>query len=389
MPDTRKVFLQVESSRSTSRGLLRGIMRYVQLYGSWELRRVPPYYFPRQQVRQLVKELMQWGVQGVIAEAPSELHELLDLGVPCVSAVATDSPTAYLPMLVDDEQSLARMVFEHFRQRGFVHYAFCGLAGYLWSERRKAAFESEVKSAGFDCHVKELSARSIMRMSVEQRDQLSKWLVSLPKPLALYACNDECAEYALTVCGIAGLRSPYQVAILGVDDDEMICELSSPTLSSVALKDEYGGFEAAALLDRMMVGQEKMASQRIIVGPSHISVRQSTDIVAVSCTEVVKAIEFIHKNAHKPIQVVDVVEACACSRRQLERLFRHHLGMSIHDHIRHSRLKQVVRLLLETDESIQRIAYQLGFPGIEQLDRFFRQGYGISPSAFRKQNIKR
>ena len=387
MSKNKKVLIYVETSRSTNRGSLKGIARYAKLCNSWEIIRQPPFYMHHQQRKDFLNSLISWGVEGVIAQDSSDVIELINLGIPCISIIVQDK-FPHIPMLVDDPQPLARMAFGHLRERGFVYYAFCGLKNFIWSQIRKEGFLAEVSRNGFSCEIFDLPQEAISEVDETERNRLGKWLQDLPKPVGLFVCNDECCEYVLKTCQYFGFSVPCQIALLGVDDDEMICNFANPTLSSIALKNEYGGFEAAALLDCLMRKEIEMAGQKIIVGPSYVVSRQSTDVLAISNPVVISAIEYIRKCCRRPVQVQDVVEASACSRRHLERLFRKYLGMSILDTIRQHRVEQIVRMLLETDETIQRIAYLLGFPGVEQLDRFFRQAKGVSPLNFRKQHIK-
>ncbi len=183
---------------------------------------------------------------------------------------------------------------------------------------------------------------------------------------------------------MAGLHVPEQVAIVGVDNDELVCELSDPPLSSVALNVERGGYEAAEMLDKLMAGKESIKKD-IIVEPMHVVTRQSTDILAVEDPEVADAMRFIRRHSKRIIQVSDVVDSVGLSRRVLQQRFRRIFGRSIYDEIKRCRLEQIVLVLAETDLSISQIASAFGYAGIEKLSRYFQREKGMTPLAYRKQ----
>lgn len=197
-------------------------------------------------------------------------------------------------------------------------------------------------------------------------------------------CDDEQGRHAIEACKIAGLHVPEQVAIIGVDNDELVCALSYPPLSSVAPNTERAGYEAAELLDKMMAGK-KMKNKNIIVHPTHIMTRQSTDILTIEDHEVAEAVRFIRQHAKEPIQVTDVVNAIALSRRVLERRFRKVLNRSVLAEIRRVRIETVAQMLVETDLSISQIALTLGYPDVKNIARYFRREKEMSLLAYRKK----
>ena len=210
------------------------------------------------------------------------------------------------------------------------------------------------------------------------------WLKSLPKPIGLMTCVDDRSQHVFEACQLAGLRVPNDVAILGVDNDEVICNMVYPPLSSIALNLEKAGYEAAHLLDKMM-NNHKIDNRTLLVGSSRVVTRQSTDIIAVEDEIVIDAIRYIQQNVKKAIQVHELADAVAVSRRSLERRFRVALGCSILEEIRRVRVDHISRLLVETDRSILRIARTFGFTGVDHISRYFRKEKGIGPRAYRKR----
>jgi LacI family transcriptional regulator len=220
-----------------------------------------------------------------------------------------------------------------------------------------------------------------------EREQriLLEWLKSLPKPVGMMACNDICGREVLQACAAAGLRVPDDVAVVGVevDNDELMCELSSPPLSSIALDVEKAGHEAARLLDSLMSGNR--AGDHIVqVEPVYVVTRQSSEVMAIDDPSVATALRFIKDQARQPIDVSHVVEHAGVSPRTLERRFARVLGRSISSAITQCRLERAKRLLLETDLPSYRVAVGAGFGTIKTFYRVFRRAAGVSPARFRQ-----
>ncbi len=276
------------------------------------------------------------------------------------------------------------MAAEHLLERDFRHYAYVGAAGRVWSGRRQEGFCERVREAGFEPRVYRLPRSR--RAAAWEREQpvLSGWLAALPRPVGVMASNDDRGREVLEACREAGLRVPEEVAVVGVDDDELLCELADPPLSSVALNAEAGGYRAAALLDGMMRGQSR-EPRRLLVEPVHVVGRRSTDIVALGDAEVAAALHFIQDHATESIGVSDIVEAVVISRRALELRFRRAIGRTLHAEIRRVRLERAGRLLVETDLPITRVAKASGFGRASYLAQAFRQAFGATPARYRRR----
>jgi LacI family transcriptional regulator len=288
--------------------------------------------------------------------------------------------------LVTDNVALGKMAAEYFLDHGFRNFAYCGFGGMYWSRDRGESFAKRITKAGYETYFYQYGQLRLQGKSSREDNQvlLAEWLKSLPKPLAVMACNDDRGQDITEACKIAGLQVPYDVAVLGVDNDDLVCDLTNPPLSSIAVNNERAGYEAAELLDQMMSGK-KTGKQVVVARPTHIVTRQSTDIFAAEDPEVGKALRFINEHAKELIRVDEVVNAAALSRRVLERRFRQIVGRSILEEIRRVRIDQVIRLLVGTNISISQIAEALGYPGIEHIARYFRQEKKMSLLAYRKQ----
>jgi LacI family transcriptional regulator len=202
-------------------------------------------------------------------------------------------------------------------------------------------------------------------------------------PLGLMACNDDRGRQVLEACREARLRVPEQIAVVGVDNDELLCELSDPPLSSVVLNAERGGYAAAALLDRMMRGRVRRP-RRLVVEPLHVVTRRSSDIIALEDAEVASALALIRQQATAPMQIDEVVEHVQISRRSLEMRFRQHVGRTIHDEIERMRLERAKRLLLESDLPIPRVASSAGFNSASYFVQVFCRQVGQTPARYRR-----
>jgi LacI family transcriptional regulator len=280
---------------------------------------------------------------------------------------------------------MGKMAAEHLLDRGFKNFAYCGFEDMFGARSRGESFRRRITEAGFRTHVYKKPKPRGRRSWEDEQVFMADWLKSLPKPVGLMTCTDDRSQDVVEASKIAGVHVPEDLAIIGVDNDELVCELSSPPLSSIALNTQRSGYEAAELLDKLMSRKRiKMANQTIVVHPTHIVTRQSTDILAIEDRDVVAAVRFIRRNAREMIQVDDVVDTVAVSRRSLEQRFRRELGCSVLAEIKRARIDQVARMLVETNLSVSQIALALGYSGVENIARYFRSEKGMSPLAYRK-----
>jgi LacI family transcriptional regulator len=329
--------------------------------------------------------LRDCGADGVIAPDARENKELLETGLPAIVYRVARKRIPHLPVIIADNATIGRMAAEHLLERGFRHFAYCGLKNRPWSRERSESYTGRIRQAGLEPHVFYISSRLGSWRSFEgQQHGLTEWLKALPRPVGLMAGNDVCGSYVIEACRIAGLQVPDEVAVIGVDNDELVCDLTDPPMSSIALATQKAGYEAAELLDRLMAG-EKMAGQNILVRATHIVTRPSTDILAIEDRTVAEAIRFIRRRAKKALQVTDVVDHVAMSRRNLELRFHRVLGRSIYSEIKRVRTEQIVRMLCETDLSISEIALKLGHVSDKHIARYFKQQTGMSLKEYRKQ----
>jgi LacI family transcriptional regulator len=275
------------------------------------------------------------------------------------------------------------MAAQHFLERGFRHFGFCGFDDIYWSRQRCESFCGHIAKAGFQTNIYKRPKLRVRHTWYREEINLMKWLKGLPKPVGIMACNDDRAQHITSTCIKAKIDVPYEVAVIGVDNDEQVCVTSNPPLSSVALDAEKAGFRASELLDKMMAGK-KMLPHKIFVRPIKIVTRQSTDIIAIEDKLVVRALNFINQNTERPLQIHNVAKALRFSRSYLHRKFMKTLKRSVYDEIKRVRINLISRMLLETDLSVSDIAIKLGFNSDSHIARYFEQKMGMTPMKYRK-----
>jgi LacI family transcriptional regulator len=375
------VGLVFDYNLSYPRGVLRGIKQFVQTRPHWVLMHLDTD-------RMSVRELRTMRPAGMIALVVYDhlAKALKSLRRPVVN-VANVLPGLSFPRVSTDHRQVAWLAAAHLRERGFRHFGFVGHPHHVYSVEREAGFREALGSEHLSlARFHERPARSyrhrgrLLALSAE----LKRWLRELPKPAGVFACNDLWGLPVLEACRLAGLRVPEDVAVVGVDNDELRCELASPSLSSIVVPSERVGYEAAALLERLIEGA---ASPRepLLIPPVRVVTRQSSDVLAGRDPEVTEAVKYIHDHRHLPTSVDDVLRAVRLSRRSLERRFRAILERSIGEEIRRVHLDQVRELLASTALSIDEVAKQAGFSSVHYLCRVFRKEMRSTPTAYRRK----
>ncbi|HBL42255.1 XylR family transcriptional regulator [Gimesia sp.] len=374
------IALLIESSNSYARGLLRGIMSYIHEHHSWSI------YLPEHGRGNVpVSWLNNWHGDGIIAriENTKIAEAVVNAGVPAVDVSAARLAPS-LPWVETDDRAIASLAARHLIDRGFQHYAFCGDHRFNWSRWRETHFQEYIQAAGFHCHTYPQTSgrKQAAPWEVEQK-RLADWIRALPKPVGVMACYDIKAQQLLDVCRTINVAVPEEVAIIGVDNDEILCNLSEPPLSSVIPNTKLTGYEAAALLDRMIAG-EAVSSEAQLIKPLGIATRQSTDIQAIDDKLISDAVRFIRQQACDGINVQDVLKSVPLSRRVLESRFQKIIGRSPHEEIMRIRLDRVKQLLEETELSLIEIAERTGFRHAEYLNVAFKKQTGTTPGSFRR-----
>lgn len=387
LPQRRQVAVLIDFSRSYGRGLLSGVAKFVREHHEWSVQSeewrwtdATPAWF------------RNWKGDGAIAwvETPELANIIHSLGVPVVD-VRGSVPECGLPLLATENQAVVNLVAEHFMQRGFRHYAFCGFVGANYSDQRSHFFQERLAQAGLTCAVYSPpeTSRDAQVIELEKRgllfqDHLSNWLKSLPKPVGVMTCNDIRGHQVVNACRRVNLAVPEEVAVVGVDNDEIFCELCDPPLTSVALNTMQIGYEAAALLERIMTGG-KSPEKHILIPPLGIVTRRSSDVLAMSDRQLAAGARFMREHVFEPININDVARAAGMSRRVFERRFVAQVGRPPKAEVLRLRLERVKELLADTNWTLAQIAERTGFKYSEYLHTVFTQKVGVPPGRFRDQ----
>ncbi len=379
METLRQVILLLESSRGSGRALLRGFADYARHHGAWAFEWEPGG------LNEIWPRLNKLDAHGIILRDGKNINKVLALGIPTVVVGHHREEYPGVAHVLTDSTEAARLAAEHLLGCGFKNFAFCGPSKFRWSEARRLSFAGQIARHGHSVHFFDARPAGLSTSWGTQHRTMSKWLATLPKPVGIMACNDDYAQHLVAACKGAGIHIPDQVGIIGVDNDELVCELASPPISSVAINFERAGFESARLLDRWIRSGKVPVPSRINAPATHVVARLSTDILAVEDPQLMKALRFIRDHARENIRVVDVARAGGLSRRALENRFRWELGRSILQEIRRIRVDLIARMLIETDLPVSHIAEALGYENLQHIARYFRKEKNLSLVAYRKQ----
>ncbi len=309
------------------------------------------------------------------------------MGRPVVNVAAAEQGQDVVPRVGLDRVATGRMAGEYLLEQGFAHLAFLGYEGLLFVAQELAGLASVMKPAGREIATYYVDAGQAARPDdstwAKIDESMRRWLVSLPKPVAVLACADFLGVQLAELCRHSRLRVPGDVAILGVDDDELLCELAQPPLSSVKIPSDRVGYEAAAAVDQLIRGKP-LQRQALELPPIRVEGRGSTDVLAEKDAEVAAAIRFIREHGHEPIGVTDLLRKAPLSRRSLERKFRQALGRSPLEEIRRARADLARDLLAMTDLPLSAISTRCGFATAEWLSTVFQKESGILPLDYRR-----
>jgi LacI family transcriptional regulator len=336
-----------------------------------------------------VLHLVGWPGDGVIAalNTPKEAACAARFHLPIVnmSSALAESP---VPRSIVDNGAIGEMAAEHLLERGFQSHAFYGIRDIEYSTRRLAGFERRLTTAG--CRTSSFTPPSTFRLRgkfwLQQRGALAEWLARLPLPCGLFAVSDVRARQVIEACHHLDIKVPEQIAVIGVDDQQIICEHTHPTITSIARNNILEGYSAAALLDRMMRGKKTSLEDQLI-RPLQVVARESTATFAVSDDRLRAALEYFRQHIEDPVTVEELCRHAGVSRRWLEYAFRDKLDETPYQYIRRQRLEHARRLLVEEPQTkIYRVAKRIGFSSAKQLTKAFRREFGQSPREFRGGN---
>lgn len=386
----RIVGLIIESSRAYGRGLLHGIARFARTHNNWSI-----VYRESMLADSITDVLAKSSCNGVLAriETIQQRNALLKLKIPVVD-LRGRWVTKQFPQLICDQKAVAELAAQHLLGRGYRRFAFCGFAGADYSQHRMRYFAQAIRHAGYDLSIYESPAAPHRagtnineNRAMAYEAEMADWLRQLPVQTGIMACNDVCGRLVLNLCHKHHLDVPNHIAVIGVDNDELLCDLAAPAMSSISLPTERLGFQAAELLAGMMDGK-KSAHRKILLPPIDVIVRRSTDFTVAEDPYVVAAMAYIREKACARINVDHILDHLASknmliSRSTLDRRFQHALHCLPKDQILNFRMRAVRQLLLDTTYSLERIAGMVGVSRDSQLAAQFKRHTGQTPGDFR------
>jgi LacI family transcriptional regulator, galactose operon repressor len=377
----RKVAVLIDTSREIGRGLLRGITRFHREKPRWTI-----FLHQRELGAAIPSWVRSWRGDGILAciENAHGADELSKTGMPLISLRgAIPGRPAFGP----DSMSIARVAYEHLASCGLENFAVVN------DPNRKHVYDNTwgeelvklLGEHGRECHMfhSRPSGRGTKTLEAQQQ-QLAIWLRQLPKPIGVMCCHDHLGQQVLDVCRLVGLRVPDEIAVMGVGNDELLCPLSVPPLTSIDVGPERIGYEAASLLERTMSG-EKEHNTSVLFQPVGVVKRQSTDVIYCEDPEIARALRFIRENGCKHLSVNDVHRQVRLSRTLLNRRFKNQVGHTLKEEILRVQMELATRLLVTSPDSIASIADKCGFNEAWYFITVFRRYTGVTPGVYRKK----
>lgn len=379
----KRILILIDYSSEFSRRLLRGLIQYAHEHGPWLFYRLPTYYKTMYGKEGIIEWAKSWKADAILARWDHEGTNLLaSLNIPIVLQ-NYKSRSPYFSNLTGDYVGTGVMAAKFFIMRRFRNFAFYGNKGVVWSKERAEGFQKEVEKAGgnFFCFESEdLGGKEWSSTHAE----LDEWLISLPKPVGLFACDDDFALRISQICKINNIKIPEEISLLGVDNDELICHLSDPPISSIVTDVEKGGYEAGRLIDRMIKG-EIVEPFNIIIRPTRFELRKSTEKYDISNGYISQVVNYIEDNFTTDINIEALSDLVPLSRRNLEVRFKEEMGTSIYQFILSCRIDYFAHLLLTTDRALFDLALESGFNDCKNISRIFKKIKGCTPIEYRRK----
>lgn len=378
-----KILILVDFSTEFSRRLFSGFKKFTQKAEQWSIYRISANYRTIYGEEEIIQRAKTWGVDFIIAQWDYlSTSSLKDLEIPVFFQNYKEEGKGF-STIIGNYTETGRMAANFFIQSRFKNFAYYGNKGFIWSMKRAKGFSEEVKKANGNYFYFE--SIDLNETHEEQEIiQLENWLISLPKPVAIFACDDSFAIQISEICKIKGITIPDDVSLLGVDNDELICNLSDPPISSIILDAEKGGYDLGRKIQRSLQKNE-FQSFDITINPVRIEKRKSTEKYNINNEYVLEIVSYIRNNFHLELNINSLVELVPFSRRNLEVKFREEMGVSIYQFIINLRIENIAFLLTSTDLSIQNIIFKSGFNDYSNVYRIFKRTKGYTPIEYRKK----
>lgn len=375
-----KVILLIDCASEFDRKLLRGMVRYSKENGPWLFYRIPSDSRLGKSREELVVEwARKWKADAIIGRWDENKFNLLQsLNIPIVLQNNISRSDVY-SNLTGDYESTGRQAAQYFRRKLFTNYAFFGVKDVIWSQERAKGFREEVEAA----HCSYYSYEEAPDPG-DDRMEVAAWLKSLPSHTALFCCDDAHALFVTETCHMAGIRIPEEIAVLGVDDDDLLCEISDPPISSIQLDVEHGGYMTCKYLHQQILEHRKQPFN-VAISSIGIKERASTSTSNISDPQVLKIVRYIDSSYNTDIKIEDILNLVPMSRRSVEMRFKKATGMTMYQYLLSVRVEHLAYLLSSTGRPYADIAYEVGFRDFGNVSRTFRKFKGCTPAEYRKK----
>jgi LacI family transcriptional regulator len=380
----RRVAVILQFWQNFDRGILQGIAAYQRERRTWSV-------FVEEVAHQRIPDFREWSGDGLIVNFDDRTvaQALRGIAQPMVGVGGGrgwHDPHAGIPYVATDDAAIGRLAAEHLLERGLKQFAFCGYPPTqtnIWADNRGRAFAARLREAGHACAMFRGRHTSAAHWAKELRE-IADWLRTLPTPVGIMGCYDYRARHVLEACKLAGLRVPDDAAVMGVDND-VVCELADPPLTSIEQGRFQIGYTAAAMLDRMMDGRKPQAP-RVVIPPVGLVPRQSTDLLYVPDRTVAEAMRIVREEACRGLQAAAVAERLRVSRSTLDKRFKQHLGRPVDQEIRRIRLERARELLARTDLPPATVAREAGYGTVQYLNTVLGKAVHCTPTEYRRRH---
>ena len=377
-----RVILLTDFGESYAKDLLKGLVEYSREREPWVFCRMPLSYRDMHGIEGVLKWAIEWKADAIIGQFYNEDNIEL-FAANNIIAIAQDFKSRFssIPNITGDHHLAGKIGADYFIQKGFEHYAFLGVKNIVWSEERCQGFKDCLTKAGVISKFHEYH-RENMNGLWYYEEELKLWLERLPKPIAIMACDDNQANHIAEICNLQNIEIPRVISLLGVDNDETICILTNPPLSSLCQGVTQGGHKTGELIDKLIENPD-FKWKDVIVQPTHIITRDSTDTYSTSDPHMATVLKHIHQNINQKLNVNDLTKLVPLSRRLLEIRFKKATGKAIYSYILNLRIEKFAKQLIETDKPIINIVLELGSIDYNNISRQFKDLKGCTPSEYR------
>lgn len=379
----RKIILLIDCASEYDRRLLRGLVRYSKEHGPWEFYRMPVSQMGiRDDGLHVIQWAKKWKADAIIGRWRwSNTSSLVDLNIPIVLQNYAARSSRF-SNLTGDYIGTGAKVSRFFIERKFRNFAYFGVKDVVWSEERWQGYEVEVERYGGQLH------QLMVDDPYKERDRVVDWLHSLPKPIALFACDDAYALFMTEVCNVEGISIPEEVSLIGVDNDDLLCQISSPQITSIELNVEQGGYHLGEMLERQFESNS-VWSFNVVISPGEIIERGSTLKHNIKDACVDKLVKYIDDNFDQYITTDQILSQVPLSRRSLETRFKNEMNSTtIYKYLTTCRMNKFANLLATTDLPMTDIADRCGLLNYPNISRAFKRIYHCTPKEYRQNQKK-